>query len=118
MNFVGVLIVLFGFFLFVGKSMLSSLFQLAFYGGDLCRLGFFVSAVQSALHRVINWRPAYLEPNSQSMQKPIGGRSVLALFTTNSMLKVEPINKGAIVSESTTVIQHHKNYEQFSNRFI
>jgi hypothetical protein len=29
-------------------------------------------------------RPAYLEPNSQSMQKPIEGLSVLALSTTNS----------------------------------
>jgi hypothetical protein len=38
---------------------------------------------------------AYLEPNSQSLQKPIGGRSVLALSTTKSMLKnlayLEPV---------------------------
>jgi len=31
--------------------------------------------------------PAYLPPNSQSMQKPIGGLSVLALSTTKRMQK-------------------------------
>jgi hypothetical protein len=31
--------------------------------------------------------PAYLEPNSQSMQKPIGGRSLLAFSAFKSMLK-------------------------------
>jgi hypothetical protein len=30
---------------------------------------------------------AYLEPNSDYMQKPIGGRSLLAFSTTKSMLK-------------------------------
>jgi HAD superfamily hydrolase (TIGR01509 family) len=44
---------------------LFSLFQLAFYGGDKCR----VRSVSSAI------RSAYLEPNSQSMHKPIGGLS-------------------------------------------
>jgi hypothetical protein len=29
----------------------------------------------------------YLEPNRNSMQKPIGGRSVLAVFRVKSMLK-------------------------------
>jgi hypothetical protein len=38
-----------------------------------------------------------LEPISQSMQKPIEGRSVMALFTAiNLQAKVQPINKGAI----------------------
>jgi len=32
-------------------------------------------------------KPAYLEPISQSMQKPIGGLSALAVSATNSMLK-------------------------------
>src|SRR3972149_11288565 len=77
--------------------MLSSLFQLAFYGGDLCRLVVFVSAVQSALHWIISEHPAYLEPNRNRMQKPIGGRSVMALFTTkNRQAKVQPINRGGI----------------------
>jgi hypothetical protein len=43
--------------------------------------------------------PVYLEPNSRSMQKPIGGRSVLALFTTKNKTchtKVQPINNGGI----------------------
>ena len=34
-----------------------------------------------------NEQPLYLEPNSESMQKPIGGRSVLTLFTTKRMLE-------------------------------
>jgi len=39
--------------------------------------------------------PAYLEPNSSRMQKPIEGRSVLALFTINGMQKkFQPIYKG------------------------
>jgi len=53
-------------------------------------------------------KPAYLEPNSNSMQKPIGGLSVLAFSATKSMLKpadgfsselyIVPLYKGAIVS--------------------
>ena len=31
---------------------------------------------------------AYLDPNSSSMQKPIGGRSALAFFAVISMLKI------------------------------
>jgi hypothetical protein len=30
---------------------------------------------------------SYLEPNRGSLQKPVGGRSVLPLFNANSMLK-------------------------------
>jgi hypothetical protein len=39
--------------------------------------------------------PAYLEPNRDSLQKPIGGLSVLALFTTKNMQPA--LYKGAIV---------------------
>jgi len=89
-----------GFSRLVEKPMLNNTFQLVFKGGDMCRFAFFDSAIQLALHWKIDVHPSYLEPNSESMQKPIGGLSVLALFTTNSMLKVEPklpsLNKGAI----------------------
>jgi hypothetical protein len=47
---------------------------------------------------------SYLDPNRNTMQKPIGGLSASAL---HRHAKVEPLipplNKGAIVSESTTV---------------
>jgi len=42
---------------------------------------------------------SYLEPISQCMQKPIGGRSVMALFTTKNKAchtKVQPIYRGGI----------------------
>jgi hypothetical protein len=39
-------------------------------------------------------KPSYLEPNSRYMQKPIGGLSVLALFTTKNMQPA--LYKGAI----------------------
>jgi hypothetical protein len=32
-------------------------------------------------------KPAYLDPNRDTMQKPIGGLPVMALFTTKNALK-------------------------------
>ena len=62
--------------------MLNSMFQLAFNGGDTCKAGFLESAIHSA----------YLQPNSDSMLKPVGGLSVIALFTANNrQAKVQPI---------------------------
>ena len=63
--------------------------------------------VKTAQKYVENRRRTYLQPNRNTMQKPIGGLSLLALFSTNNRpAKVEPLipplNKGAIVSESTT----------------
>jgi molybdopterin synthase sulfur carrier subunit len=49
--------------------------------------------------------PSYLDPNSGSLQKPIGGRSVLAPKPTNGIIKnrvlgiqpvFQPLNKGGI----------------------
>jgi hypothetical protein len=67
--------------------MSSSMFQQAFHGGDKCRVSCLASAVQSALHWNASAEPAYLEPISGSLQKPIGGLSVLALSATISMQK-------------------------------
>jgi hypothetical protein len=46
--------------------------------------------------------PAYLEPNSNTLQKPIGGLSALAFSTVTHMFhsKVQPINKGGIDKKS------------------
>jgi len=49
-------------------------FQFVHKKGDFCLRG-------------ANGNPAYLQPNSNSMQKPVGGLSVLALFSTKSTLK-------------------------------
>jgi hypothetical protein len=42
-------------------------------------------------------KPAYLPPNSQSMQKPIEGLSAMALFTAKNRPAKVPLNKGGIV---------------------
>src|SRR3990170_3863802 len=50
--------------------------------------------------------PAYLEPNSNTMQKPIEGLPVLTPFQSKNNpchAKVQPIYKGAIVLQSTSV---------------
>jgi len=65
--------------------MSSSKFQQAFHGGDKRRISRSASAIQSAPHWNANAEPAYLEPNSGSLQKPIEGLSLLALSTTISM---------------------------------
>ena len=60
-------------------------------------------------------KPSYLEPNSGSMQKPIGGLSALAVFATNSMLKnatnlfAAYIKREGVQFPSTTVHQLAKN---------
>jgi hypothetical protein len=64
------------------------------------RFAFFDPTIQSAAHWIRKRnraKPAYLDPNSQSMQKPVEGLSVLALFPIiNRQAKVEPIYRGAI----------------------
>jgi hypothetical protein len=45
------------------------------------------------LCRAVESQPAYLEPNSNSMQKPIGGRSVLRIFAAKSMQKKRLLRK-------------------------
>ena len=72
--------------------MLNNTFQPAFNGGDLCRLGFLDSAVQSALHWIAKLEPAYLEPNSQSLQKPVEG----SIRTSASLRTIYSLYKGAI----------------------
>jgi len=52
--------------------------------------------------------PSYLEPNRNTMQKPIEGRSVMALFTTISMQK----------TAKRRFHRFHQNYEQISKYFI
>jgi HAD superfamily hydrolase (TIGR01509 family) len=77
----------------VEKPMLNNTFQPAFNGGDMCRLSFFVSAIQSALHRIINEHSAYLAPNRNKMQKPVEALSTALLLG----LYKGTIYKGAIV---------------------
>jgi hypothetical protein len=50
-------------------AMPNNRFPQAFKGGDTRRVRHVSSAIQSAPHR----NSAYLEPNSQSMQKPVEG---------------------------------------------
>jgi len=53
-------------------------------------------------------KPAYLPPNRDSLQKPIGGLSLLALSATISMLKnlKRNLNKTAAASSKTRAIAH------------
>jgi HAD superfamily hydrolase (TIGR01509 family) len=71
--------------------MLNNTFQPAFYGDDLCRVSRSASSVQSALHS--KRHPAYLEPNSHSLQKPVEDLSTTLLLE----LYKGTIYKGAIV---------------------
>jgi|GEM_PF-159942 len=87
--------------------MLNNTFQPACKGGDLCRLGFLDSAVQSALHWIIDKHPSYLKPNSQSMQKPIEGLSTALLLE----LYKGTIYKGAIVCR-----EHNSSHSSMSMR--
>ena len=64
---------------------------------------------ETAQKYVENRRRTYLQPNRNTMQKPVGGLSVMALFTANNRpAEVEPLipplNKGAIVST-----EHNRN---------
>jgi len=86
-NFAWVQIVHVDFFVFVEKPMLNNTFPLGFKGGDIRRIVRLEPAVQSAPHWIAKPEPAYLEPNRNRMQKTIGGLSVMAFFTVNSMLK-------------------------------
>ena len=50
-------------------------------------------------------KPSYLEPISDSLQKPIGGLPALALFTTKNRTchtKVQPIYRGGISQNGIT----------------
>jgi HAD superfamily hydrolase (TIGR01509 family) len=87
--------------------MLNSTFQPAFKGGDMCRVSRSASAIQSALHSN-RAEPAYLAPNSQSMQKTYRGEVRIGAFFNQKY--VEPINKGAILTESTTVSQTRERF--------
>ena len=52
---------------------------------------------------------AYLDPNSSSLQKPIGGRSVLAVSDVISMLNFSALNKGAIDCQEQQRLQCGRN---------
>jgi hypothetical protein len=62
----------------------------AAWGGERqnSSVGFDVGFSEAA--RCIGTR-SYLEPNRDSLQKPIGGLSVMALFTINNRPEVEPL---------------------------
>src|SRR4030042_797375 len=66
----------------VGKPMLNNMFQPACNGGDVCRISCLASAVHSAPHWTIDEQSAYLEPNSNTMQKPVRGLSAALLRRT------------------------------------
>jgi hypothetical protein len=74
--------------------MSSSMFQQAFHGGDKRRVSRLASAVQSAPHWNASAKPAYLQPNSGSLQKPIEGlpekiedRSAIGAFSNQNHVK-------------------------------
>jgi hypothetical protein len=63
---------------------------------------------QDSLNRSTG-KPLYLEPNRGSLQKPVGGLSALALFTTKnsrSQTEVHALNKGAMVFSHTLVLRY------------
>jgi hypothetical protein len=82
-------------------------------GGDLCRVNCLASAILLTTHSLSKEKcrhstqaaePAYLDPNRNSMQKPVGGLSrtekrgvgsLLPLFHANSMLKTKANMMGA-----------------------
>ena len=101
------------FLVLVEKPMLNNTFQLVFKGGDIRRIVRLEPAFQSAPHWIAKPEPSYLEPNRNTMQKPIGGLSVMALFSTKnsqSQTKVEPIYKGAIVCRERISSQSYPNH--------
>jgi HAD superfamily hydrolase (TIGR01509 family) len=89
--------------------MLNSTFQPAFKGGDMCRVSRSASAIHSALHSN-RAEPAYLEPNSQSLQKTYRGEVPIGAF--HNQKHVEPINKGAITC------REHNSPQAQRERFI
>jgi len=67
--------------------MLNNTRQPILKGGDIRRIDFLDSAIQSAPHwtrKRNRAKPAYLEPNSGSLQKPVEGLSALAIFPTKN----------------------------------
>jgi len=58
--------------------MLDNVFQPVLHEGDASRISLSAFAIQSAPHRIAKPEPAYLPSISQSMQKPVGGRSFTA----------------------------------------
>jgi hypothetical protein len=60
------------------------------WGGDLERGGLTFFTGYSAKAQCTG-KPAYLQPNSQSMQKPVGGLPVLTISATNNYPEVEPL---------------------------
>jgi hypothetical protein len=94
------------------------MFQQASRGGDKRRISRSASAVQSALHWNANTAPSYLPPNSESMQKPIGGRSLLPLAAAKSMLKTAEqqgspeLYKGTIYKEAIDCTEHNSLLKQ------
>jgi hypothetical protein len=54
--------------------------------GFYCGFSLFIRE-RVGLCRAVESQPAYLVPISNSMQKPIGGRSVLRIFAAKTLLK-------------------------------
>jgi hypothetical protein len=86
--------------------------------GDLVK-GYSVEPQCIGNHAKAKPAPSYLEPNSNSLQKPKRGRSVLAFSAGISMLKNRryrerqlpiktPLNKGAITKKSTISFRPRK----------
>jgi len=76
--------------------MLNNTRQPILKGGDIRRIDLLDSAIQSAPHwtrKRNRAKPAYLEPNSGSLQKPVEGLSTALLLG----LYIVPLYKGAIV---------------------
>jgi hypothetical protein len=66
--------------------------RIIWQGGDLCRVNCLVSAILVAIQSIKKRggrrltqtaKPAYLDPNSSSLQKPIGGLSAKRSSTEN-----------------------------------